>query len=261
MILERTPTMVETALIYLFLFLYGIVIGSFLNVCIYRIPKKESIVKVRSHCMNCGYELGARDLVPLFSWLFLRGRCRKCGQKISAQYPLIEGLNGVFYLIIFAVCGWSIESLLYCLLFSALLVLSIIDLRTYEIPLGINLFILALGLIRVVTDYTDWLNYAIGLLCVSGFLYLLFLVTKGRAIGGGDIKLMAACGLLLGWQNIILAFFLGCIIGAVIHLIRMKVTGEGHMLAMGPYLSLGVMIAALWGQQLIGWYLGILGLG
>lgn len=239
---------------YLIVFLYGIVIGSFLNVCIYRIPKKESIVRVRSHCMNCGYQLKWYDLVPLFSYLFLGGKCRKCGQKISVQYPLIEALNGGLYVLIFAVCGWSIETLLYCLLCSALITLSVIDLRTYEIPLGINLFILALGLIRVITDYTNWLDYGIGLLSVSLFLYLVFLLTKGRGIGGGDIKLMAVCGLLLGWKNTILAFVLGCIIGSIVHLIRMKLTKAGHQLAMGPYLSVGVMIAALWGGQMIQWY-------
>lgn len=243
-----------TIILYIIIFLYGIVIGSFLNVCICRIPNKESIVRVRSHCTSCGYQLKWYDLVPLFSYLFLRGRCRKCKEKISVQYPLIEGLNGVLYCIVFAVYGLSLETLLYALLFSALITLSVIDFRTYEIPPGINIFILALGLIRVVTDYSDWLDYAIGFLCVSGFLLILYLLTKGRGIGGGDIKLMAVCGLLIGWKLIILSFCLGCIIGSVVHLIRMKVSKEGHMLALGPYLSAGVMIAVLYGNQMINWY-------
>lgn len=247
-----------TLLPYIIIFLYGIVIGSFLNVCIYRIPKKESLVKVRSHCMSCGYQLKCYDLIPLFSWLCLGGKCRKCGQKISVQYPLIEALNGGLYLLVFAVCGWSVETLLYCLMFSALLALSVIDFRTYEIPIGFNYFILALGLIRVITDYTNWRGYLIGLLSVSIFLYLLYIVSKGRAIGGGDIKLMAACGLVIGWQNIILAFLLGCIIGSIVHLARMRITKADHVLAMGPYLAVGVMIAALWGEQMIQWYFGLL---
>lgn len=250
----------EQIIFYIIIFLYGIVIGSFLNVCIYRLPQKENIAKVRSHCMNCGYQLRWYDLVPVFSYLCLRGRCRKCKEKISIQYPVIESLNGVLYCIIFAEYGFSIETLLYALLFSALITLSVIDFRTYEIPLGINIFILALGLVRVVTDYTNWLGYAIGLFCVSGFLYLIYLVTKGRGIGGGDIKLMAACGLLLGWKLVILSFVLGCIIGSVIHLIRMKVSGEGHVLAMGPYLAVGVMISTLYGERLIHWYLSCLGI-
>ncbi len=144
----------------------------------------------------------------------------------------------------------------YCLLASALLVLSVIDFRTYEIPFGINLFILALGLIRVGTDYRNFLTYLIGLLSVSAFLAILYYATGGRAIGGGDVKLMAACGLLLGWKLIIMAFLLGCVLGAVIHMIRMKVSGESHVLAMGPYLSMGVLIAALWGEKMLTWYLG-----
>lgn len=243
---------------YIVVFIYGIAIGSFLNVCIYRIPAKENIVKIRSHCMNCEYKLKWYDMVPLFSYLFLGGKCRKCGEKISVQYPVIEGLNGGLYILIYAVCGFSVETLLYCMMFSALIVLSVIDFRTYEIPLGINVFILAIGVIRVITDYSNWMNYGIGFLSVSAFLYLLYMITGGRAIGGGDVKLMAVCGLVIGWKAIILAFVLGCIIGSIVHLARMKITKADHVLAMGPYLSVGVMIAALWGERMIQWYFAYL---
>ncbi len=252
--------MLPTVLLYIIIFLYGIVIGSFLNVCIYRIPKQENIVKIRSHCMNCGYQLKWYDLVPLFSYLCLRGRCRCCKQKISVQYPLIELLNGALYCIVFAVYGISVEALLYALLASALITLSVIDFRTYEIPVGINIFILALGLIRIATDYTHWSDYVVGSLLVSGFLYLVHLVTRRRGIGGGDIKLMAASGLLLGWKQILLAFVMGCIIGSVIHIARMKISGQGHVLAFGPYLSIGILISALAGDQMIAWYLSYIGL-
>lgn len=252
--------MLPTVLLYIIIFLYGIVIGSFLNVCIYRIPKQENIVKIRSHCMNCGYQLKWYDLVPLFSYLCLRGRCRSCKQKISVQYPLIELLNGALYCIVFAVYGISVEALLYALLASALITLSVIDFRTYEIPVGINIFILALGLIRIATDFTHWSDYAVGFLLVSGFLYLVHLVTRGRGIGGGDIKLMAVSGLLLGWKQILLAFVMGCIIGSVIHIARMKISGQGHMLAFGPYLSIGILISALAGDQMIAWYVSYIGL-
>ncbi len=246
--------------LYVVVFIYGITIGSFLNVLIYRIPKKENIAIVRSHCMSCGYQLRWYDLVPLFSWLVLRGRCRKCRERISTQYPIIEAVNGFLYVVVFHQFGMSIDSLLYCLLFSALLALSVIDFRTYEIPVGFNYFILTLGLIRVVTDYHNWFNYVVGFLAVSVVLYLIVILSGGRAMGGGDVKLMATCGLLIGWKLIILSFFLGCILGSVIHVIRMKVSKEGHMLAMGPYLSMGIALAVLYGNQWIGWYLGILGL-
>ena len=170
--------MTPTILLYIFIFIFGIVIGSFLNVCIYRIPKKEDIVKINSHCMTCNYKLKWYDLVPIFSYICLGGRCRKCKTKLSIQYPLIESLNGILYVLVVAVNGVTIESLLYCLMFSALVTLSVIDFRTYEIPLGINLFILALGLIRLALDYRNFLDYLIGFISVSGFLYLLFLITN-----------------------------------------------------------------------------------
>ncbi len=244
---------------YTMVFVFGMIIGSFLNVCIYRIPKKENIVTVRSHCMGCGYQLKWNDLVPLFSYLFLRGRCRNCNKKLSVQYPLVEAINGILYVVIVLVSGWVWESLILCLLVSALLVLSIIDFKTYEIPLGINIFILALGLITTLIDTTNFLDHVIGFFAVSVFLYALIWISKGKAIGGGDMKLMAAAGLLLGWKLIILAFLLGCILGAVIHVIRMKVTKVDHVLAMGPYLATGIVIASLWGEQMIRWYLQVSG--
>lgn len=248
------PTMLKITL-YIIIFVFGLVIGSFINVCICRIPRKESIVNKRSHCESCGYQLKWYDLIPVFSYLCLGGKCRNCKAKISVQHLVIEVLNGALYLLVFFVCGVSVESLLYCLAGSALLALSIIDFRTFEIPVGFNYFIGVLGIIRVITDIQNWSEYVIGFVAVSAFLYLLYILSKGRAIGGGDIKLMAACGLLIGWKLIILAFLLGCIVGAVIHVIRMRVSGEEHVLAMGPYLSLGVMIAALWGNAFLSWYL------
>lgn len=248
------PTMLKITL-YIIIFVFGLVIGSFINVCICRIPRKESIVNKRSHCESCGYQLKWYDLIPVFSYLYLGGKCRNCKAKIPVQHLVIEVLNGALYLLVFFVCGVSVESLLYCLAGSALLALSIIDFRTFEIPVGFNYFIGVLGIIRVITDIQNWSEYVIGFVAVSAFLYLLYLLSKGRAIGGGDIKLMAACGLLIGWKLIILAFLLGCIVGAVIHVIRMRVSGEEHVLAMGPYLSLGVMIAALWGNAFLSWYL------
>lgn len=205
--------------------------------------------------MECGYQLKWYDLVPLFSYLFLRGRCRKCGARISIQYPIIEAANGILYVLIFLRYGLTIETLLYCLLFSALLALSVIDFRTFEIPVGFNIFILILGLVRVATDYRNWLLYLIGLVSVSLFLFAIFAITKGRGIGGGDVKLMAATGLLLGWKLNLLGFVMGCILGSIIHIIRMKVSKEGRTLAMGPYLSLGVVLTVFFGEYIISWYM------
>ena len=246
-------------LIYVITFLYGIVIGSFLNVCIYRIPLKENIVKTRSHCMSCGHKLEWYELIPLFSYLVQGGKCRHCQAHISVQYPLIEGLNGVLYVITFIINGVNVDSLLYCLLISALITLSVIDWRTYEIPLGINIFILTLGLIMTVIHYEDWINHVIGFFAVSVFIFIIILATKGRGMGGGDMKLMAAAGLMLGWKNIVLAFLLGCVLGAIIHVARMRISKADHQLAFGPYLSAGILIAVLFGNEMISWYMSVLG--
>ena len=239
-----------TIFLYIVIFLYGIVIGSFLNVLIFRIPKKENIVQ-SSHCMNCGRKLGWRDMVPVFSYIILRGRCRQCGARISIQYPLIEALNGVLYVVVFMAGGFTFSSVLYCLMTSALIVIAVIDERTYQILLGI---------IMTVYDFRHILSHIIGAVIVSLFLYGLYYFSSGKAIGGGDIKLMAYAGLLLGAKNIIFAFILACILGSVIHTIRMKVSKRNNLLALGPYLSAGIFIAALWGSRFWTWYLGMMGI-
>ena len=253
--------------IYVIAFLFGIVIGSFLNVVIFRVPKGEDLASRRSHCMSCGYQLRWFDLIPLFSWIILRGHCRKCHEKISVQYPIVEALNGALYVVILLLCGINVVSVIYCLCASALLALSVIDFRTYIIPIGFNIFILSLGVIRVVCGLLNlddlfgsiWL-YIIGMFAVSVPLGILWFISKGRAIGGGDVKLMGAAGLLLGWKLIILAFVLGCIIGSIIHIVRMKISKAGRVLAMGPYLAAGILIAILFGERLLGWYTGVIGL-
>ena len=256
-----TDSFIVELIWYVVTFMYGIVIGSFLNVCILRIPAGKSIAKERSHCMTCGYQLKWYDLIPLFSYLFLGGKCRKCKSHISLQYPLVEALNGVLYVLIFLVNGWSIDSVIYCLLTSALIVISVIDFRTYEIPNGINWFILALGLIHLFIHLGDWVEYVIGLVGVSTFIWIVMEVTDrmpiGCAIGGGDARLMRAAGFLIGWKLSILAFFFGCCFGSVIHPIRMVVSKQGHELAFGPYLAAGILAAVLWGNQFLSWYLGL----
>ena len=243
---------------YITIFLFGIVVGSFLNVCIYRIPLGESIAKAPSHCMSCGAKLRWYDMVPVFSYLALGGKCRNCKAPVSVQYPIVEAANGILWVLICLVNGMNITSGLYCLMASALLVLSVIDFRTYEIPVGINMFLAVIGVAATIVDAEHFAGHLIGAVSISAFLAILYILSKGRAIGGGDIKLMAACGLILGWQNIILAFLAGCIIGSVIHLIRMKISGEEHVLAMGPYLSVGILLAALFGTRAIAWYLSLL---
>jgi leader peptidase (prepilin peptidase)/N-methyltransferase len=237
--------------------LLGLVIGSFLNVLIIRVPKGESIVTAPSHCTNCLRRLGWYELIPLFSWVFLRGRCSGCKTRISALYPLVEAATGIAFVLIYARYGFTLETLFYCSMTSALLALSVIDFKTYEIPPGFNVFLLVVGLARVAADLENWLLYVLGFASVGGLLLVIYLVSRGRGIGGGDVKLMAVCGLIVGWKLILLAFVLGCILGSGVHLIRLAVRGEGPVLAMGPYLSAGVFAAVLWGGRMIDAYLAL----
>lgn len=247
----------EYIILYIMIFLIGISLGSFLNVCIYRIPKKEDIVFERSHCMSCGNVLKWYELIPLFSFLVQGGKCRNCKTKLSVQYPLIELLNGLIYVWIFMAKGFQPESILFCICASVLIVISVIDWRTYEIPFGCNIVIGILGIVRVILDLAHWYDYVIGFFAVSGLFLIIYWITKGRGIGGGDIKLMAAAGLLLGWQNILLALMIGSIAGSVIHLALMKIQGKDRVLAFGPYLAFGIFISMLYGNDIITWYLGM----
>ena len=243
--------------LYVVIFLMGISIGSFLNVCIYRIPNNEDIVSKRSHCMSCGNVLNWYELIPLFSFLMQGGKCRNCKTKLSVQYPLIEFLNGLIYVWIFIVNGLNLESVLFCICSSVLIVICVIDWRTYEIPFGCNVIIGILGIVRVISDLAHWYDYVIGFFAVSGLFWLILKISKGRAMGGGDVKLMAAAGLLLGWKEIILALMLGSIAGSIIHLTLMKVQGRDRVLAFGPYLAFGIFVAMLYGNEIITWYLNM----
>ncbi|NLO08596.1 MAG: prepilin peptidase [Clostridiales bacterium] len=257
----------EDYIVYGIVLIYGILIGSFLNVCIYRIPEELSVVTGRSHCTNCNRKLKWYELVPIISYIFLLGRCRSCKSHISIQYPIIEALNGLMYVLVFYFYGWDsiyalLLSIVYCFVISALIVLSVIDFRTNIIPPGINIFLLVMGLAAVMIKYfesgrgTDVvLDHTIGFFAISLFLLLIYYATKGLAIGGGDIKLMAAAGLLLGWELVIVAFFLGCILAAIIHPLRMRIKNVGRSLAFGPYLSVGTVLALYFGRQMISWYI------
>lgn len=246
--------------IYILLLLTGLCVGSFLNVLIYRLPLGEEFVKTPSHCMSCGHKLSWYELIPVFSWLAQGGKCRSCGVRLSAQYPIVEAVNGLMWLatgILFR--GDWLTVGLYCGLFSFLLVLSVIDWRTFIIPNGINLAIFLLGVVRLVTDLGNWPTYIIGLASVSLVFLLLHILTGGNGLGMGDVKLVAGAGLLLGWQNMILAVLVGSLSGAIIHSIRMK-HGADRKLAFGPYLAAGIWFSALFGQPLISAYLGLFGL-
>ncbi|MBQ9331247.1 MAG: prepilin peptidase [Oscillibacter sp.] len=244
----------------IFLTLAGLCVGSFTNVLIFRIPRGEEFVRTPSHCMSCGHRLSWYENIPLVSFLLQGGKCRHCGVRLSRQYPAVEALTGIMWLLT-GLLFWGdwVRLALYCALFPLLAAVAVIDWRTFTIPDGLNLAIGALGAVQLVLDRGRWPLYTVGMVLVSGFFLLLWALTRGRGLGLGDVKLMAAAGLLLGWQRILLAMLLGCVLGAVIHSLRMR-RGAGHKLAFGPYLAAGIWIAALFGDGIVSAYAGLLGL-
>lgn len=228
--------------------------------------------------MACGHKLKWFELIPIISWIALRGKCRSCKAPISPQYPIVETANGLLWAVVFVALGAQPLTIFAQMTFTMLIALSVIDARTHEIPVGFNIFIGILGVVYTILDtlglaglvgtsgYYVYFNkvalidHLIGMVCVFIPLYLIFIISKGTAIGGGDLKLMAAAGLLIGWKLIVLAALLGFVFGAVIHVIRMKFFNAGRELAMGPYLSAGIIISTLFGSQIINTYLSLLGL-
>ncbi len=245
-------------MILMFSIVYGIIIGSFLNVCIYRIPLKQDIVYTSSHCMNCGTKVKWYDLIPVVSYLVLAGKCRTCKTKLSKQYPLIELLNGAAYLGIFHYLGLSYEAGMMCVLFSVLLVITLIDIRYKIIPNSILIFLMIVGIVYVVLVDQKFISSIIGFFAVSLILFLIAVISNGQ-MGGGDIKLMAVCGFIIGWQKILVALLIGSVFGSIIGitLILLKINKKKQQIPFGPYLSTGVFVAALFGTELIQWYLNL----
>ena len=257
-------------LIMVFIFLFGIIIGSFLNVCIYRIPKEESIAASGSACQSCGARLTFVDLIPVFSYIVLGGKCRHCKAKISAQYPIIETLTGLLFLLLYLKFGLAWVTLVYAALAALLVVITLIDYRHMIIPNGLVIAGLVVGTAQLAASiftkgiFEGWTVYAIGFLAGGLPLFIIAAfctyVLKKDAIGGGDIKLMAFAGLILGWKLIIPAYFIGIVVGAVASIILMA-TGKkkrGDEIPFGPFLCLGIAVSMFFGSEIINWYVGMI---
>lgn len=253
---------------YTMVFLFGISIGSFLNVVILRLPRNESLIKRSSHCMTCGAKIRARDLIPVFSWLALKGKCHSCGEKISPRYPIVESLNGLLFVLTFWVFDINAESIITCILMSLLIIVGFMDWDTMEIDERI-LGMIALLVIpsQIFTDQSTIEQRIIGALIISVPFFIIGEVSRGfikkkfgedfRAIELGDTLLMIVAGAYLGTKAIIVSAFLGIIIGAVAGLINKIISGESKF-AFGPFLSVGIAIGALWGNDIAQWYLNLL---
>lgn len=249
--------MITLALKFLLACVVGMMFGIPVNMLISFFLKKLGNEKY-AYCGTCKKEPKWYERCSVPSFLLLKGRCRSCGAKANKRFPIVELLNGLLYGIVFMANGLHVQSLLFCLMTSAFLVISFVDENTLEIPMPCDLFLGGIGILMCVMDLTSIKSRILGFLIIGAALYALYALSKGAAIGGGDVKLMAAMGLILGWKKVILAFLLGCIIGSVCHVIRMRVSKAERVLAMGPYLCIGSFLCALWGDAMINWYLGLL---
>ncbi len=247
-------------ILYLFIFLFGITIGSFLNVCIFRLPKEESLIKGSSHCMKCGVKIKRYDLIPVLSYFILKGKCRNCGEQISFRYPAIELLNGLLWMLVFFFFDFTLTSIVISLMFSALVVVFFMDWDTQLISTPVVIFI---GLLSVpyyiFSNQTSILSHVIGAFAISIPLLAIELLSKGRAMGRGDVYLMAAAGLFLGVKPIVVAFFIGLITGSAVGMI-IKYKTNSSRFAFGPFLSLGIAASTFFGEKAADAYLTYIGL-
>ncbi|MCL2199305.1 MAG: prepilin peptidase [Defluviitaleaceae bacterium] len=247
-----------------FVFLLGIIFGSFANVVIYRVPRKLSIAHPPSACPFCGKRLSALELIPLFSWLFLRGKCRDCKGKISARYPLVELLCGVLFAAMEFFAGFVWLLLPLCIFAFVLLTISFIDFDTQEIPDGLVITGAVAGVAWVVMGGIAWYTALLGML--AGALPLLvidritLLLLKKDGFGYGDVKLMAMVGLFIGWGAMLVAFFAAFAIGAAfaVYLMASGKVKRGAYIAFGPFLCVGSLVALWFGDGILGWYLSLL---
>ena len=246
---------------YLVVGLFGALVGSFLNVCIYRLPRYESIAWPGSHCPVCAQPIAWYDNIPLASYLLLRGRCRQCASAISLRYPVIEVLNAAGYLALLWRFGAGWEAAAYALLYSALLVVAGTDLSHKIIPDAVTLPGIAIGLVSASTVLPlGIINGVIGLLVGGGILWLLawaspYLFGK-EGMGGGDIKLLAMIGAFLGWKPALLTIMLGSFFGSLVgvSLIAARVIKREDYIPFGPFLVGGAVMALFFGQSILDWY-------
>ncbi len=236
--------------------IYGLFIGSFLNVCIFRIPSGISIVKPPSSCGSCGHRLNYMDMLPVINYITNKGKCRYCGSHYSIQYPLIELLNGLLYTLVYLKFGLTLNSILHSLIISLLITVSIIDLKHKIIPDGLNIAGGIVGIIYIIINKT-FFNSIAGAL--TGLVLFLAIALLTNAMGGGDIKLMAALGLIFGIKGVLFISLFSFVIGAVISviLILLKIKGRKDEIPFGPFISLSALIYIFFGAEIINWYLAL----
>lgn len=249
---------------FLVAFVLGCVVGSFLNVCIARLPRGESVVSPPSHCPRCGQAIRPWDNIPLLSFLWLRGRCRSCSEPISWQYPAVEALTGVLFaanVAAFGLAPWALVASIFC---AALVVVTFIDLEHQIIPDLISLPGIALGLLAAVAGWGPPLwDRLLGALLGGGILWAVaefYERLRGReGMGGGDIKLLAMIGAFLGWKAVLLTLLVSSLTGSLAGVGRalLRATSSETPIPFGPFLALGALVSLYWGEAIVAWYVGL----
>ncbi len=256
-------------------FIFGLIIGSFLNCVIYRISKEESFLKGSSYCPKCRHKLNFLDLFPVISFVFLSGRCRYCKELISWQYPLVELMTGFLFSFVYFEFGpvvnlfsfVSLEILFWCTVWSFFIIMFVFDWKHYIIPdevvypaIILSVAWITYSFLVGMADRTQIFEAVLSAFGASLFFFLIWFFSKGRAMGFGDVKLAFLMGLLLGWGKIVLGLFLGFLFGAIIGLILiiLKKKGMKSEIPFGPFLILGTFISLFFGQSIINWYMSLI---
>lgn len=242
-------------------FIFGLLIGSFLNVCIYRIPKGESIAYPPSHCTSCGARLKFLDLFPVLSYVFLGGKCRYCGEKISSRYAIMEAFTALMFLGVFLKFGFTLDTIKYMILVSFFIVIGMIDLDTTDVYSVTTYSVIGIGVVLTAVYYFMGISinpYLFGALLGGGLIALIILLTHG--MGWGDFEICLASGLYLGLYNSIVmllaSFIFGGVIGVILIITKRKTRKD--YIPFGPYIVLGTFLAMLYGDKIILWYVSFL---
>lgn len=244
---------------------FGLVVGSYANVLISRLPRGESTVRPRSRCPACGKPIAARDNVPIFSWILLRGRCRHCEAAISPRYPLVEALTAGLFALATAWFGIDLETLAALIFVFLLVTLAVIDVEHLLLPDRLTLPGLLIGLAcRAVLPRATLLDGVLGAVGGAGLLILVvnvwYWLRQEEGMGMGDVNMLAMIGAFLGWQGMLVTFAVAIALGAVtgLTLLAARRAGLGTRLPLGLFLALGGLVALFVGESILGWYLGTL---
>lgn len=246
-------------MLFFIIFIYGACIGSFLNVVIYRVPNNISIARGRSYCPKCNQKIKNYDLIPILSYILLRGKCRNCKDSISIRYPLIELFTGIIAVITFVARGFSLEAVIIFLVAAILIAIAMIDFDTMTIQDELVIAIMPLALVMVyLQNDISILSRIIAFFEISIPMVILNCFVQD-SFGGGDVKLISVCGIMLGWQNTLLAMFIAILIGGfyAIYLLVSGKSKKGAHIAFGPYICIGVYIAMIYGNEIISMYLNL----